>query len=98
MLRLGQLGVLDGAGTASAVRKHQRIDLSWKCSEAAGLKTRRYYFKNGDDSHVFLFLAWTDSSKRSMYLIHETGNSTNNVMVGTYNIDWPFYRNLLGEE
>ena len=62
------------------------------------LKAGDIILRTGDDSHVFLFLAWTDSSKRSMYLIHETGNSTNNVMVGTYNIDWPFYRNLLGEE
>lgn len=62
------------------------------------LKPGDIILRTGDDSHVFLFLAWTDSSKRSMYLIHETGNSTNNVMVGTYNIDWPFYRNLLGEE
>ena len=93
MLRLGQLGVLDGAGTASAVRKHQR-----NAVKRQDLKPGDIILRTGDDSHVFLFLAWTDSSKRSMYLIHETGNSMNNVMVGTYNIDWPFYRNLLGEE
>lgn len=70
-----------------------------------GIATKRSELKTGDiiirtgaDSHVFLFLAWADGSKRSMYLIHETGGSTNNVIVGTYNIDWPFYRNLLSED
>lgn len=52
--------------------------------------------RTGDDSHVYMFMTWAEDG--GMYLIHETGGSTNNVMIGRYQLDWPYYRNLINEE
>ena len=50
--------------------------------------------KTGEDSaHVCMFLGWAEDG--SMYLVHETGNSTNNVTVGRYQFDWPYYRSVI---
>ncbi len=51
--------------------------------------------RTGENSHVYLFLAWAEDD--AMYLIHETGGMTNNVTVSCYNVNWPYYRNLLEE-
>lgn len=49
--------------------------------------------KPGEDSHVMMFLGWTEDG--SMICVHETGGSTNNVTVSVVNVDWPYYRSLL---
>ena len=33
-----------------------------------------------------------------MYLIHETTGYVNNVMIDTYDVELPYYRDLIGEE
>ena len=52
--------------------------------------------RGGDDRHVYLFLAWADNG--AMYLIHETTGTINNVTVNTYDLELPYYRNLISEE
>lgn len=47
----------------------------------------------GTDSHVMMFLGWTDH--HSMICVHETGGNTNNVTVSDVNVDWPYYRSLV---
>ncbi len=49
--------------------------------------------RTGDDGHVCLFLAWAPDG--TMYVIHERGSSSNNVIVSNYDLYWPYYRNLL---
>lgn len=49
--------------------------------------------KPGEDSHVMMFLGWTEHG--SMICVHETGGTINNVTVSTVNADWPYYRSLL---
>lgn len=62
--------------------------------ERSGLQPGDLILKTGEDtSHVCMFLAWAGDG--SMYLIHEVGNSTNNVTVGRYRFDWPYYRSLI---
>lgn len=63
--------------------------------ERSQLRPGDIILKTGDSSHAFMFLAWTQDG--GMYLIHEMGNYTNNVMAGRYQIDWPYYRNLIGD-
>lgn len=52
--------------------------------------------RTGEQPHVYLFLAWAEDG--SMYLIHETTGYVNNVMIGTYDVELPHYRDLIGEE
>lgn len=62
--------------------------------ERSGMKPGDLIVRTGkDSSHVTMFLAWAEDG--SMYLIHEVGNSTNNVTVGRYQFDWPYYRSFL---
>ena len=62
--------------------------------ESSALQPGYLILKTGEDtSHVCMFLAWAGDG--SMYLIHEVGNSTNNVTVGRYRFDWPYYRSLI---
>ncbi len=57
------------------------------------LKPGDYIVRTGDDAHVCLFLAWAPDG--SMYVIHERGSSSNNVIVSKIDLHWPYYRNLL---
>lgn len=57
------------------------------------LKPGDYIVRTGDDAHVCLFLAWAPDG--TMYVIHERGSSSNNVIVSNYDLYWPYYRNLL---
>lgn len=50
----------------------------------------------GTQPHVYLFLAWAQEG--SMYLIHETTGNVNNVTIGIYDLDLPYYRCLINEE
>ena len=52
--------------------------------------------RTGEQPHVYLFLAWAEDG--SMYLIHETTGYVNNVMIDTYDVELPYYRDLIGEE
>ncbi len=52
--------------------------------------------RTGEQPHVYLFLAWAEDG--SMYLIHETTGYVNNVMIDTYDVELPHYRDLIGEE
>lgn len=49
----------------------------------------------GEEPHVYLFLAWAENG--SMYLIHETTGNVNNVTIGIYDLDLPYYRCLVNE-
>ena len=57
------------------------------------LKPGDYIVRTGDDAHVCLFLAWAPDG--TMYVIHERGSSSNNVIVSNIDLYWPYYRNLL---
>lgn len=65
-------------------------------TERSSLQPGDLILRTGDDSHVYMFMTWAEDG--SMYLIHETGGTTNNVMIGRYQLDWPYYRNLINEE
>ncbi len=68
-----------------------------KAIERDKMKPGDLILKTGEDSsHVSMFLAWAEDG--SMYLIHEVGNSTNNVTVGRYQFDWPYYRSFFRDE
>ncbi len=52
--------------------------------------------RDGEERHVYMFLAWKEDG--SMYLIHETTGTFNNVTINTYDLDVPHYRSLINEE
>lgn len=49
--------------------------------------------RGGEERHVYMFLAWAGDG--SMYLIHETTGTVNNVTINTYDLDLPYYRSLV---
>lgn len=51
--------------------------------------------RGGEERHVYMFLAWAENG--SMYLIHETTGTVNNVTINTYDLDLPYYRSLVEE-
>ncbi len=57
------------------------------------LKPGDYIVRTGDDAHVCMFLAWAPDG--TMYVIHERGSTSNNVIVSNFDLYWPYYRNLL---
>ncbi|MCI8888931.1 MAG: hypothetical protein HFG70_12720 [Hungatella sp.] len=50
----------------------------------------------GESNHVYMFLAWAGNG--SMYLIHETTGTVNNVTIDIYDLELPYYRSLINEE
>lgn len=51
--------------------------------------------RGGEERHVYMFLAWAENG--SMYLIHETTGTVNNVTINIYDLDLPYYRSLVEE-
>lgn len=66
-----------------------------KAVEKKDLKAGDILIRAGDQPHVYLFLAWAQDG--SMYLIHETTGNVNNVTIGVYDLDLPYYRCLIDE-
>jgi len=64
--------------------------------EKKDLKAGDILIRAGSQPHVYLFLAWAEGG--SMYLIHETTGNVNNVTIGVYDLDLPYYRCLINEE
>ena len=67
-----------------------------KAVEKRDLQAGDILIRAGKQPHVYLFLAWAPDG--SMYLIHETTGNVNNVTIGTYDLDLPYYRCLINEE
>ncbi len=67
-----------------------------KAVEKGNLQAGDILIRAGKQPHVYLFLAWAPDG--SMYLIHETTGNVNNVTIGTYDLNLPYYRCLINEE
>lgn len=78
-----QLGAL---GTSGLIREGRSVNRE-------DLKPGDIIVRTGVNSHVVMFLSWSDND--SIICIHETGGSTSNVTVSTMEVRWPYYRALL---
>ena len=61
----------------------------------AQLKPGDIIVRTGADSHVIMFLEWTEDGQ--IRCIHESGGSVNNVSVSVRSANWPYYRRLVSD-
>ncbi len=59
------------------------------------LKPGDIIVRTGADSHVIMFLEWTEDGQ--IRCIHESGGSVNNVSVSVRSANWPYYRRLVSD-
>ncbi|MCI9147852.1 MAG: hypothetical protein HFG73_06245 [Hungatella sp.] len=83
-------------GTSLPAQSTSGLTGCGRAVEKKNLKAGDILIRAGDQPHVYMFLAWAQDG--SMYLIHETTGNVNNVTVGTYDLDLPYYRCLINEE
>ena len=88
-------GSVSGGTSSGASSSSSSSGTSSGSEQDKEIKPGDIIVRTGADSHVIMFLEWTEDGQ--IRCIHESGGSVNNVSVSVRSANWPYYRRLVSD-